>query len=264
MLCCISTKVFLVHIFRNISNLVLANPFLSIFFPLGIAFFSVAMICFFYTNAKLLIIFGLLELVFVLLLYRVSLFVILMAFSSLLVGTLIYSPFVLKGWIIYNVPTPLLGMPIWDPIILASAYILLAQSSLSLYENFKKQCSQKQWFYFLCIGIIVLFAYVGFVLSVVSRELIPYILGLIVLLLIFANKPLNLVIFWFSAFWGTIAEIAIVSAGAWSYPRAYFTDWGIPLTHPLAYGAFVNFFWVIAMLLSRFFRHEPSFLSSDS
>lgn len=53
---------------------------------------------------------------------------------------------------------------------------------------------------------------------------------------VYARGGFTLMLFWVAALLGLIGEASAIAAGVWTYTRPFFTQWGIPISMPLAWG----------------------------
>lgn len=214
--------------------------------PLGIDVATLVAICTLYSiNIILTVVIGIIFLFT--LLFRFSRYkLILVAFATLFGtgGEMLCCAPGIELWI-YKNPS-FWGIPSWLPMIWPILMMTFTEMAAYMHELFSATVTEEGYRLILKLAMALVLVYSVYTFFRIQWFIATVFFIFLVLMIIFAHKPFHIVLFWMAALGGSLGEYICIQNEVWYYTRPFFSEIGIPLSLPLAWGLSANIIFILS------------------
>lgn len=215
--------------------------------PLGIDVATLMAIHTLYMDNPILT--GVLAAIFLLaLLFRFSRFkLVLAAFATLFgsSGEILCAAPGIELWV-YKNPS-YWNIPSWLPMIWPILMMTFVEMATYIHDCLVRRVQREVSGLLVRLAMTLVLVYAMYTFIHIQWVIASVFLVFLILMLVFARGPYNIVLFWMGAFGGSLGEYLCIRSGVWFYTRPFFADFGVPLSLPLAWGLSAN----IILMLTR-------------
>lgn len=216
--------------------------------PLGIDAATLAAICMLYMDNLTLTV--LIAIIFSFtLLFRFSYYKLTLAFLATLFGTVGEVLCCFPGielWI-YENPS-FYSIPSWLPMIWPILMMTFAEMASYINEFFTTRVKKELYSFVLNLAATILLVYAVYTFLHIQWVIATVFFLFLVFIFVFAKAPYNIVLFGVGAFGGFLGEYICLQSGVWHYTRPFYSEIGVPLSLPLAWGLSLNIIFILTRL----------------
>ena len=227
--------------------------------PLAVNVFLLIFICASYNNNFILTMIVVSFFLFALLThysrYRLILAIVSIVFGT--IGEIVCCAKAVELWR-YKNPT-IWGIPIWLPMVWPVIMMTSTDMADYLHGVVEDKLGKKYLMPIRNIMVFLILIYSFYTFFRIQIVIASVLLCFLLLMLLFARKPFNLILFCVASLGSTIGEYVCLKHHVWYYTRPFFSHTGIPLSLPLAWGLSSAIITLAAIAISKI---NPDLLSN--